>query len=47
MDKFEEMMKDVRGMSPKDMMEAEKKYEGMCICPTYPTYNKCAKNEKK
>jgi hypothetical protein len=47
MDKFEEMMKGVKGMSEKDMMMAEKKYEGMCNCPTCPTHNKCAKNAQE
>jgi hypothetical protein len=47
MDKFEQMMQDVRKMSPKDMVMAEEKYEGMCICPTCPTHNKCAKMAKE
>jgi hypothetical protein len=46
-DTFEQMMKDVKGMSEKDMMMAEKKYEGMCRCPTCPTHTKCAKNAKE
>ena len=47
MDKFEQMMKDIKGMSPKEMMAAEEKFKGMCICPTCPTHNKCAKNAKE
>ena len=47
MDKFEQMMKDVKGMSPKEMAGAEEKYEGTCNCPSCPTHNKCAKNAKE
>jgi len=47
MDKFEQMMQDIRKISPKDMAMAEEKFKGMCKCPSCPTHNKCAKNAKE
>jgi hypothetical protein len=47
MDKFEQMMKNVKGMSPKELVAAEEKFKGMCNCPGCPTHNKCAKNAKE
>jgi hypothetical protein len=47
MDAFEQKMKDMKGMSGKDMKEAEEKFMGMCNCPKCPTYTKCAKNAKE
>jgi len=47
MDKFEQLMKNVKGMSQKDLAVAKEKYRDMCICPGCPTHNKCAKNAKE
>ncbi len=47
MDKFEQMMKNVKGMSPEELVAAEEKFKGMCNCPGCPTHNKCAKNAKE
>ncbi len=47
MDKFEEGMKAMKGMSPADMGKAVEKLNAMCTCPTCPTYNRCAKNAKE
>jgi hypothetical protein len=44
MDKFEQMMKDVKGMSAAEMTKELEKYKNVCICPKCPTHNKCAKN---
>jgi hypothetical protein len=37
MDEFEQMMKDMKGMSRKDMNMAKEKLTGMCPCPKCPT----------
>jgi hypothetical protein len=47
MDKFEQMMKNVKGTSHKDLEMAGAKYKGMCNCPGCPTHNNCAKNAKE
>ena len=47
MDKFEQMMQAVKGMSPADLKKEIEKYNGMCTCPQCPTYNKCARNAKE
>ena len=44
LDKFEQMMKDVKGMSAAEMTKELEKYKNVCICPKCPTHNKCAKN---
>jgi len=48
MDKFEQLIQDVSKMSPDDQNKAIEEYKASCICPTCPTWNKCAKdaNEK-
>jgi hypothetical protein len=48
MDKFEQLIHDVGEMSESDQNKAIKEYKGSCICPTCPTWNKCAEdaNEK-
>jgi hypothetical protein len=47
MDTFEQMLKNVKGMSLKEMAVAEEKLRGMCRCPGCPTHNACAKNAKE
>jgi|WetSurMetagenome_2_1015567.scaffolds.fasta_scaffold57870_2 hypothetical protein len=47
MDTFEQMMKEYKGMSQKDMNDSEEKFSGMCICPKCPTYTNCAKDAKE
>jgi len=48
MDKFEHLIHDVSEMSTDDQNKAIEEYKGSCICPTCPTWNKCAEdaNEK-
>lgn len=47
MDKFEQTMKDLAGMSKEDQGKTIEKLKGMCICPGCPTYTKCAKNNSE
>ncbi|MEN6610635.1 MAG: DUF2769 domain-containing protein [Methanoregulaceae archaeon] len=47
MDKFEETMLSMTGMSEAEMAEAMRKAREMCTCPTCPTYDRCAKNAKE
>lgn len=47
MDKFEEKMQAMKGMSPAAMDEAVKKFAAMCACPSCPTYTGCAKKAKE
>ena len=44
MDKFEKMMKDVRGASQAQLNKDMEKYKPMCNCPICPTHTTCAKN---
>ena len=44
MDKFEQMMQAVKGISPAEMAKGAEKYKAVCTCPTY---NTCAKNAKE
>jgi hypothetical protein len=48
MDKFEQLIDDVSKMSTKDQAKVIEEYKGSCVCPTCPTWNKCADdaNEK-
>ncbi len=46
-DKFEEMTKAMKGMTPAEVTAAVDKLKGMCICPGCPTYTNCAKNAKE
>ena len=48
MDKFEQLIHYVGEMSEDDQNNAIGEYKGSCICPTCPTWNKCAEdaNEK-
>ena len=36
MDKFEQMMKDVKGKSPSELAKEMEKYKGMCNLPEVP-----------
>jgi hypothetical protein len=47
MDKFEQMMKNVKGMSPAELNREVEKFKGLCNCPKCPTHNKCAKNAQE
>jgi hypothetical protein len=47
MDKFEQMMKDVKGTSHAQLDKDMEKYKTMCICVKCPTYNACARNAKE
>ncbi len=47
MDKFEEMIKAMKGMSQAEMAAAVEKFSGMCTCPGCPTYTSCAKKAKE
>jgi len=47
MDKFEQMMKDVKGTSHGQLDQDMEKYKGMCICPKCPTHTTCAKDAKE
>ena len=47
MDKFEQMMKDVKGTSPAQLDKDMEKYKGICNCPKCPTHTICAKNAKE
>jgi hypothetical protein len=42
-DKFEQIAKAMKTMTPAEMSAAVEKYKGMCTCPTCPTYTGCAK----
>jgi hypothetical protein len=44
MDKFEQIMKAGKDMSPAEAKGATEKLINICTCPTCPTYNRCAKN---
>jgi len=44
MDKFEQLISDVGKMSAGDQEKAIAEYKGSCVCPTCPTWNKCAEN---
>ena len=47
MDKFEETMLSMIGMTPAEWEEAAKKFAAMCTCPSCPTYTGCAKNAQE
>jgi len=47
MDKFDEMLKNMKSMPPAEMAAAMTKAREMCICGTCPTYTKCAKDAKE
>jgi hypothetical protein len=47
MDKFEEAMLSMFGMTPAEWEEAARKFAAKCTCPTCPTYNRCAKKAQE
>jgi hypothetical protein len=47
MDKFEQMMQTVKGMSPAELTKEMDKYKGVCICPKCPTHTTCAKKAQE
>ena len=47
MDKFEQMMKDVKGTSPAQLKKDMEKYTAICNCIMCPTHTTCAKNAKE
>jgi hypothetical protein len=47
MDKFEQMMKDVKGTSPAQLNKDMEKYKDICHCMMCPTHTTCAKNAKE
>jgi len=46
-DKFEETILSMTGMSPADRAESDEKFKAMCTCPSCPTYNRCAKDAQE
>ena len=44
MDKFEQLIHDVMELSESERNKKIEEYKGSCICPTCPTWNKCAEN---
>jgi hypothetical protein len=42
MDKFEQLMEKMKGMSEDEMRKAIEAKRGMCICGSCPSYNECA-----
>jgi hypothetical protein len=47
MDTFDTQMQALAKMSKEDQAKTIGELMGMCICPTCPTYNSCAKNAKE
>lgn len=43
-DKFEELINELNGMSDDDRNERIKGLEAECVCPICPTFNQCAKD---
>jgi len=43
MDKYREKMEAMMKMSPEEMKKAMENLKSLCICPTCPTHNACAK----
>lgn len=44
MDKFEELINELNGMSEDDRNQKIKELEVDCVCPLCPTFNQCAKD---
>lgn len=42
MDKFEEKIDELNGMSEEDKNKTMEKMKEDCVCPICPTYNECA-----
>lgn len=47
MDKFEEMMQKMMGLSDEERMKAIEEKKPMCICAKCPSYNDCAKGKNE
>lgn len=47
MDKFEQIMKDVKRTPPAQLDRDMENYKDMCHCPKCPTYTTCARNAKE
>jgi hypothetical protein len=47
MDMFDTQMQALAKMSKEDQAKTISELMGMCICPSCPTYNACAKNAKE
>lgn len=47
MDKFEQILSDMRKMSADEQAKAVEGLKPKCICPGCPTYTNCAKNAKE
>ena len=45
MDKFERLMQTMSQTTEEERMKKIADYKGLCICPSCPTYNKCAKEK--
>jgi hypothetical protein len=46
-DKFEETILSMIGMTPAEMKESITKYKALCACPGCPTYTRCAQTKKE
>lgn len=42
MDKFEEMMQMMQGMSEEERMQSIQEKKNICTCAGCPSYNECA-----
>lgn len=47
MDKFDQIMKSIKTLSPEDKMRKMQMFINKCACPTCPTYTECAKNDQE
>ena len=47
MDKFDQLIEELKQMTYNDRNNTVKKYKESCICETCPTYNKCAADANK
>ena len=47
MDKFKQMRKDLKGMSPAPLNKDMERYKSIGNCPKCPTHTTCAKNAKE
>ena len=47
MDKFEEKLSELEGMSGEDKNSVIEQMQKDCICPICPTYNECAKENNE
>jgi hypothetical protein len=45
MDKFDQMMKTMSQMNEEERIKRIEDYRSLCICPSCPTYNKCAQEK--